>query len=136
MLRLRHQANIDWKASLGEEWRQYERILPVLAASTVDQVSVECAGSRVPIALLGLLSGKDVLVGCIDVATERVETPEEVAALLEQALQYVPPERLYPCTNCGMVPMQRQTARAKLRALSAGAHLLRAPLGLAIQARE
>ena len=122
------KANIDWKASLGEEWRQYERILPVLAASTVDQVSVECAGSRVPIALLGLLSGKDVLVGCIDVATERVETPEEVAAILENALQYVPPERLYPCTNCGMVPMQRQTARAKLHALSAGAQLVRARL--------
>jgi 5-methyltetrahydropteroyltriglutamate--homocysteine methyltransferase len=122
------QANIDWKATLGEEWRQYERILPVLAASTVDQVSVECAGSRVPIALLELLSGKDVLVGCIDVATERIETPEEVATLLEHALQHVPAERLFPCTNCGMVPMQRQTARAKLHALSAGAHLVRARL--------
>jgi 5-methyltetrahydropteroyltriglutamate--homocysteine methyltransferase len=122
------QANIEWKASLGQEWRQYERILPVLAASTVDQVSVECAGSRVPIELLGLLSGKDVLVGCIDVVTERVETPEEVAELLEQALRYVPLERLYPCTNCGMVPMQRHTARGKLHALSAGAHLLRARL--------
>jgi len=122
------QANIDWKAGLGQEWRQYEHILPVLAASTVDQVSIECAGSRVPIDLLGLLSGKDVLVGCIDVATERVETPEEVAALLAQALQYVPAERLYACTNCGMVPMRRETARAKLRALSAGARLLRARL--------
>jgi 5-methyltetrahydropteroyltriglutamate--homocysteine methyltransferase len=122
------QANIDWKASLGQEWRQYERILPILAASTVDQVSIECAGSRVPIELLGLLAGKDVLVGCIDVATERVETPEEVAALLEQALQYVPAERLYPCTNCGMVPMRRQTARAKLRVLSAGAQLARTRL--------
>ena len=122
------QANIDWKAGLGQEWRQYEHILPVLAASTVDQVSIECAGSRVPIDLLGLLSGKDVLVGCIDVATERVETPEEVAALLAQALQYVPAERLYACTNCGMVPMPRETARAKLRALSAGARLLRARL--------
>jgi 5-methyltetrahydropteroyltriglutamate--homocysteine methyltransferase len=122
------QANIDWKASLGQQWRQYERILPILAASAVDQVSIECAGSRVPIELLGLLAGRDVLVGCIDVATERVETPEEVAALLEQALQYVPAERLYACTNCGMVPMQRPTARAKLRALSAGAHLVRARL--------
>jgi 5-methyltetrahydropteroyltriglutamate--homocysteine methyltransferase len=122
------KANIDWKASLGEEWRQYERILPVLAASTVDQVSVECAGSRVPIALLGLLLGKDVLAGCIDVATDRVETPEEVAVILEKALQYVPPERLYACTNCGMVPMQRQTARGKLHALSAGAKLVRARL--------
>src|SRR3984893_10214858 len=118
------QANIEWKAGLGPEWRQYERILPVLAASTVDQVSLECAGSRVPIELLGLLSGKDVLVGSIDVATDHVETPEEVAALLERALQYVPAERLYPCTNCGMVPMQRHTARAKLHALSTGAHLV------------
>jgi 5-methyltetrahydropteroyltriglutamate--homocysteine methyltransferase len=119
------QANIDWKRSLGEEWRQYERIFPLLARSHVDQVSLECAGSRVPISLLGLLSGKDVLVGCIDVATQQVETPEQVAETIERALQFVPAERCFPCTNCGMVPLPRQVARGKLRALSAGAQLVR-----------
>jgi 5-methyltetrahydropteroyltriglutamate--homocysteine methyltransferase len=79
------KANIDWKARLGEEWRQYEAIFPALATSRIDQVSVECAGAKVPIDLLGLLKGKDVLLGAIDVASERVETPEEVAATIEQA---------------------------------------------------
>jgi 5-methyltetrahydropteroyltriglutamate--homocysteine methyltransferase len=121
-------ANIAWKGTLGDEWRQYEELFPLLAASRVDQVSVECAGSRVPLELLGLLPGKDVLVGCIDVATERVETPDEVAEMVEAALQYVSPEQLYPCTNCGMVPMTRAIARRKLEALSGGAHLARARL--------
>ncbi|HEV2097787.1 MAG TPA: methionine synthase [Stellaceae bacterium] len=119
------KANIDWKAGLGAEWRQYEAIFPALAASRIDQVSIECAGSRVPIALLDLLSGKDVLLGAIDVAREQVETAEEVAATIEEALRFVPAERLYPCTNCGMAPMHRGTAVAKLQALAAGAALVR-----------
>src|SRR6516162_6643918 len=108
------KANIDWKAGLGREWRQYEAIFPTLAASRVDQVSLECAGSRVPVELLGLLSGKDVLVGAIDVATQRIERADEVAATIEDALRFVPPDRLYPCTNCGMAPMDRDIAIANL----------------------
>jgi 5-methyltetrahydropteroyltriglutamate--homocysteine methyltransferase len=119
------KANIDWKQTLGSEWRQYERTFPLLAASRIDQVSLECASSRVPLSLLGLLAGKDVLVGAIDVATTAIETPEEVAATIRRALQYVPPARLYPCTNCGMVPLPRAVARAKLHALGAGARLVR-----------
>jgi 5-methyltetrahydropteroyltriglutamate--homocysteine methyltransferase len=123
------KANIDWKNTLGSEWRQYEQIFPLLATSAIDQVSLECANSRVPLQLVGLLRGKDVLVGAIDVATDRTETPEEVAATLRAALQYVPADRLYPCTNCGMVPLTRAVARAKIRALGAGAAILRAELG-------
>ena len=111
------QANIDWKQTLGGEWRQYERTFPLLAQSRIDQVSLECASSRVPLALLGLLAGKDVLVGCIDVATHDVETPARVAETIRRAMAWVPPERLYPCTNCGMVPLPRDVARGKLRAL-------------------
>jgi 5-methyltetrahydropteroyltriglutamate--homocysteine methyltransferase len=118
-------ANIEWKATLGAEWRQYERIFPALAASRIDQVSLECANSHVPIELLGLLAGKDVLVGAIDVATAAAETPEEVAATIEQALRFVPAERLYPCTNCGMAPLDRTLANRKLAALAAGAALVR-----------
>jgi 5-methyltetrahydropteroyltriglutamate--homocysteine methyltransferase len=117
------QANIDWKAGLGEQWRQYEQVFPALAASRIDQVSLECAHSRVPDELLGLLAGKDVLVGVIDVATDVVETPEEVADTIGRALRYVPAARLLPCTNCGMAPMDREVAAAKLRALVAGARL-------------
>jgi 5-methyltetrahydropteroyltriglutamate--homocysteine methyltransferase len=119
------KANIDWKASLGPEWRQYEAIFPALAASRIDQVSVECAGAKVPIELLGLLAGKDVLVGAIDVASERIEKPEEVAATIERALAFVPAERLFPCTNCGMAPMGRSPAIGKLAALTAGTALVR-----------
>jgi 5-methyltetrahydropteroyltriglutamate--homocysteine methyltransferase len=119
------QANIDWKAGLGGEWRQYERIFPALAASRIDQVSLECANSRVPIELLGLLAGKDVLVGAIDVATGQVETPDEVAATIDRALRHVPAERLFPCTNCGMAPLDQALAYKKLEALSAGAALVR-----------
>jgi 5-methyltetrahydropteroyltriglutamate--homocysteine methyltransferase len=118
-------ANIEWKRGLGREWRQYERIFPALAASHIEQVSLECANSRVPIELLGLLAGKDVLVGAIDVASEEAETPEEVAATIEEALRYVPPERLFPCTNCGMAPLDRRLANQKLAALAAGAALVR-----------
>ena len=123
------QANIDWKGALGAEWRQYEQTFPVLAASRIDQVSLECRNSHVPLRLLGLLEGKDVLVGAIDVATDLVETAEQVAAVIEDALEFVPPERLFPCTNCGMAPMARNVAAAKLVALGQGATLARRRLG-------
>ncbi|PYN96100.1 MAG: methionine synthase [Candidatus Rokuibacteriota bacterium] len=123
------KANIDWKRTLGREWRQYERTFPLLARSRIDQVSLECRNSRVPLELLGLLEGKDVLVGCIDVATHDVERPHDVAETIRAAMKYVPPERLYPCTNCGMVPLPREVARRKLVALGAGARLVREDLG-------
>ncbi|MFQ5898786.1 MAG: methionine synthase [Candidatus Methylomirabilia bacterium] len=122
------KANIEWKRTLGSEWRQYEQTFPSLAASRIDQVSLECANSRVPISLLGLLKGKDVMVGCIDVATDELETPEQVADTIRKAMALVPPERLYPCTNCGMVPLSRRVAYGKLRALAAGAALVRREL--------
>ena len=123
------KANLDWKETLGSQWRQYEEIFPALAKSKVDQVSLECIHSRVPLELLKLLKGKDVLVGVIDVASDRVETPQEVAAVIQKALKYVPANRLFPCTNCGMAPMDRDIAIAKLQALGAGAALARRKLG-------
>ncbi|HEX2440001.1 MAG TPA: methionine synthase [Methylomirabilota bacterium] len=122
------KANIDWKRTLGGEWRQYEQTFPLLAKSRIDQISLECASSRVPLSLLGLLAGKDVLVGCIDVATNTVESAQDVAATIRKAMQYVPPARLFPCTNCGMVPLPRAVARAKLQALAAGARIVRREL--------
>ena len=122
------KANIEWKQTLGSEWRQYEQTFPRLAASKIDQVSLECAHSHVPIELIGLLQGKDVLVGAIDVASDKVETAEDVAEVIRSALRYVPADRLLPCTNCGMVPLRRQIARDKLRALGAGAALVRREL--------
>ncbi|HEX4886303.1 MAG TPA: methionine synthase [Casimicrobiaceae bacterium] len=120
------KANIEWKKTLGSQWRQYEETFPLLARSTIRQVSLECQNSRVPIDLVALLGDKDVLVGAIDVASERVETPDEVAATLRAAARFVAPERIQACTNCGMVPLPRDVARGKLRALAAGAVLARA----------
>jgi 5-methyltetrahydropteroyltriglutamate--homocysteine methyltransferase len=122
------KANLDWKATLGSEWRQYEEIFPVIARSSIDQVSLECRNSRVPAELMRLLDGKDVLVGAIDVASNAVETPEEVAATIREAMRYVAPEKLYPCTNCGMAPMARDTAYGKLFALAQGAAMVRAQI--------
>jgi len=123
------KANIDWKASLGGEWRQYEAIFPALAASRLTEVSVECIHSKVPVHLLGLLKGKDVQIGVIDVATDTVETPEDVAATIEAALAHIPRERIIAGTNCGMAPMRRDIALAKLDALGKGAALARKRLG-------
>jgi len=119
------KANLDWKGTLGSEWRQYEEIFPALAKSKVDQVSLECIHSKVPVSLLGLLKGKEVLLGVIDVASDTVETPAEVAATIGRALKFVPKSKLIPCTNCGMAPMDREIAIAKLKALAAGAALAR-----------
>jgi len=119
------KANVDWKATLGQEWRQYEAIFPAIAKSTIDQVSVECRNSKVPMSLLPLLEGKDILVGAIDVASDAVETPEEVAAVVAEAVRHVPRERIQLCTNCGMAPMRRDVAYAKLAALAKGAALAR-----------
>jgi 5-methyltetrahydropteroyltriglutamate--homocysteine methyltransferase len=123
------KANVDWKATLGGEWRQYEETFPALAASRISEVSLECIHSRVPIELLALLKGKDVQIGVIDVANDTVESPEEVAAAIESALKHVPKERIVCGTNCGMAPMRRDIAAAKLSALGQGAALARKRFG-------
>lgn len=124
------KANTDWKKTLGSEWRQYEEVFPRLQQSNIDIISLECHNSRVPIELLELVRGKKIMVGAIDVATNTVETPEEVAATLRKALQYVDADKLYPCTNCGMAPLSRDVARGKLNALSAGADIVRRELSV------
>ena len=123
------KANIDWKNTLGGEWRQYEKIFPALAKSRIGQVSLECINSRVPMQLMALLEGKDVLVGVIDVASDEVETPERVAQLLGEVTKFVPKQRIVACTNCGMAPMRRDIAEAKVKALGAGAKLARERFG-------
>jgi len=122
------EANIAWKRGLGDEWRQYELTFPHLARSRIDQVSLECMHSRVPLELLKLLAGKEVLLGVIDVATDKIETPQEIAALIRRAAEFVPLERIQPCTNCGLAPLGRDIANAKLKALGAGAALARKEL--------
>jgi 5-methyltetrahydropteroyltriglutamate--homocysteine methyltransferase len=123
------KANVDWKATLGSEWRQYEKIFPALAQSRLNQISLECRNSKVPMELMKLLDGKDVQVGVIDVASDEIETPEQVAGVIAEAMKYVAKEKILPSTNCGMAPMRRDIAVGKLRALGAGAALARKKLG-------
>ena len=128
------KANTDWKKTLGSEWRQYERIFPKLQASNIDLVSLECHNSHAPMELIELLRGKKVMIGAIDVATNIIETPEEVAETLRKALQFVDADKLYPCTNCGMAPLSRDVARGKLKALGAGAEIIRQELSASLAA--
>ena len=123
------KANIDWKSTLGNEWRQYEEIFPALAKSRIGQVSVECINSHVPLKLLSLLQGKDVLVGVIDVATDKIETPQQVEQVIAEVMKYVPKDKIVACTNCGMAPMRRDIAEAKLIALGKGVALARKKFG-------
>jgi 5-methyltetrahydropteroyltriglutamate--homocysteine methyltransferase len=123
------KANIDWKHGLGAEWRQYEQIFPAIAKSTIQQAAIECVNSRVPLDLLKLLDGKVIQAGVIDVATDAVETPESIVETIEAVMKFVPKERIVLTTNCGMAPMRREIAEAKLNALGAGAKLARERLG-------
>jgi len=122
------QQNIDWKETLGDEWRQYEEFFPALNRSIVNQVSLECADSHVPLSVMSLLPDKEMLVGAINVATEEIETPEKVAATLKAASEFVDPSRIIACTNCGMAPLPRHVAEGKLQALGAGAKLFEASI--------
>jgi 5-methyltetrahydropteroyltriglutamate--homocysteine methyltransferase len=123
------KANTDWKATLGSEWRQYEDIFPAIAKSGIQQVAVECRNSHVPLELLGLLEGKVVQAGVIDVASDTVETAEDVVAVIDAVSKFVPKSNIVATTNCGMAPMRRDIAEAKLMALGAGAKLARQKLG-------
>lgn len=122
------QANNDWKKTLGSEWRQYETLFPNLQKSNIDIISLECQNSHVPMDLIEIIRGKKVMVGAIDVATSNIETPEQVANTLRKALQFVDADKLYPSTNCGMTPLSRHVAKEKMRALSAGASIIRQEL--------
>jgi 5-methyltetrahydropteroyltriglutamate--homocysteine methyltransferase len=123
------KANTDWKQTLGDEWRQYEDTFPAIAKSTIGQVAIECRNSHVPLELLGLLKGKKVQAGVIDVASDTVETAEDVVAVIDAVSKFVAKSDIIPTTNCGMAPMRRDIAEAKLMALGAGAKLARERLG-------
>ncbi|MFS0731934.1 methionine synthase [Microbacterium sp. 1P10UB] len=129
------KANTDWKATLGSEWRQYEETFPLLQSSSIDIVSLESHHSRVPMELIELIRGKKVMLGAVDVASDDVETPAEVADTLRRALEFVDADKLIPSSNCGMAPLPRDVAFGKLSALSAGAEILRAELADAAPSR-
>ncbi|MCK1722952.1 methionine synthase [Bradyrhizobium sp. 141] len=123
------KANTDWKETLGSQWRQYEQIFPAIDASPIQQVAIECRNSKVPLDLLALLKNKIVQAGVIDVASDIVETAEDVVQVIDAVSKFVPKSNIIATTNCGMAPMAREIAEAKLMALGAGAALAREKLG-------
>lgn len=123
------KANTDWKQTLGSEWRQYEQIFPAIAKSSIQQVAVECRNSKVPLDLLALLKGKKIQAGVIDVASDTVETAEDVCKVIDDVSKFVTRSDIIATTNCGMAPMRRDIAEAKLMALGAGAKLARHRFG-------
>ncbi|QAU46252.1 methionine synthase [Bradyrhizobium guangzhouense] len=123
------KANTDWKETLGSQWRQYEQIFPAIDASPIQQVAIECRNSKVPLDLLALLKNKIVQAGVIDVASDTVETAEDVVQVIDAVSKFVPKSNIIATTNCGMAPMRREIAEAKLMALGAGAALAREKLG-------
>lgn len=123
------KANTDWKETLGSQWRQYEQIFPAIDASPIQQVAIECRNSKVPLDLLALLKNKIVQAGVIDVASDEIETAEDVVKVIDAVSKFVPKSNIIATTNCGMAPMRREIAEAKLMALGAGAALAREKLG-------
>ena len=123
------KANTDWKETLGSQWRQYEQIFPAIDASPIQQVAIECRNSKVPLDLLALLKTKIVQAGVIDVASDTVETAEDVVQVIDAVSRFVPKSNIIATTNCGMAPMRREIAEAKLMALGAGAAMAREKLG-------
>jgi 5-methyltetrahydropteroyltriglutamate--homocysteine methyltransferase len=123
------KANVDWKGTLGSEWRQYEDIFPAIAKSSIQQVAIECRNSKVPLDLLALLKGKKIQAGVIDVASDEVESADDVCKVIDAVAKFVPKSDIIATTNCGMAPMRRDIAEAKLMALGAGAKLARERLG-------
>ena len=123
------KANTDWKQTLGNQWRQYEQIFPAIDKSSIQQVAIECRNSKVPLELLALLPGKVVQAGVIDVASDLIESAEDVVKVIDDVSKFVPKRNIVATTNCGMAPMRRDIAEAKLVALGAGAKLARQRLG-------
>jgi 5-methyltetrahydropteroyltriglutamate--homocysteine methyltransferase len=115
---------VAWKAK-NQDWGHYAHTLPLLNKSSIDQVSVECAASGVDTSVIANLPDKAVMLGVVSVSSDEVETPELIAERIQEGLKHCDPERLMPCTDCGLVPRPRDVARAKMQALGAGTEIVR-----------
>jgi 5-methyltetrahydropteroyltriglutamate--homocysteine methyltransferase len=103
--------------------------LPQLADSKAEQISIEAAQPKLDLGVLKELASKTILLGVIDLNDPAAETAEVVAERIRAALKFLPPDRLIPAPDCGMKYLPRDLAFAKLKALSAGAALVRGTLG-------
>ncbi len=117
------EENLNWKKTLGDQWKEYESLFPEINKSNIDQISLEFAGSNVPPELMRLLPDKEIMVGVIGVVNDHIETPDEVKDNILEALKHMDSERLIACSNCGMAPISVDVAKRKIRALGLGAEL-------------
>ena len=117
------EENLNWKKTLGEQWKEYESLFPEINKSSIDQISLEFAGSNVPPELMRLLPDKEIMVGVIGVVNDHIETADEVKDNIIEALKHMDSERLIACSNCGMAPISVDVAKRKIRALGLGAEL-------------
>ena len=99
--------------------------LPQLADTTASQISIEAAQPRLDLGVLRDLGAKQMMVGVIDLGDTRIESAEEVASRIRNALRFISPERLLLAPDCGMKYLDRRTAFGKLKALADGAALVR-----------
>jgi len=107
------------------------KFLPEFEGCIATQISIETAQPQLDLAVLRELPHKTILLGVLDLGSQAVETAEVVAARIEKAFQFVPPERIVPAPDCGMKYMKREVAFGKLKALAEGAALARGRLGAA-----
>ena len=102
--------------------------LPELAGSPVQQISIETAQSGLDLGVLRDLTDKTIILGVLDLSDPAVETAETVAGRARRALELLPPEQVVLAPDCGLKYLPRDAAEGKMRALAAGAALLRAEL--------
>lgn len=102
--------------------------LPEFAGTTVKQVSIETAQSKLDCSVLKTLPDKTIILGVLDLSTHDVETPEIVAARIERALPYVDPKRIIVAPDCGLKYLPRAVAFGKMKAMADGARLVRQKL--------
>jgi 5-methyltetrahydropteroyltriglutamate--homocysteine methyltransferase len=102
--------------------------LPELAGSPVQQISIESAQSGLDLGVLRDLTDKTIILGVLDLSDPAVESAETVAGRARRALELLPPEQVVLAPDCGLKYLPRDAAEGKMRALAAGAALLRAEL--------
>jgi 5-methyltetrahydropteroyltriglutamate--homocysteine methyltransferase len=99
--------------------------LPELSACSCNQVSIETAQPGLDCSVLAPLSSKKIMVGCIDLSTNEVETAQTVVARIRKALEHVAPENVILAPDCGMKFLPREAAFGKMKAMAEAARILR-----------
>src|SRR6266513_5938187 len=99
----------------------YRDILSWLSESRLDVVSIEGAASDLDVSILSAIGNKSVMLGVIDVGEKDAESVESLVTRAKQALRFVPKDQLILAPDCGMLELNRVSAREKLSNLALAA---------------